>query len=371
MAGEALELVEFLKEKKLDDFANIILQSLKFGGTCLVREDLSAISDPKDVSMITEFFDTYRTEENGVPVGFNFLAAQPIVASIATKSNYFDLFWVLEKKLFIDDVKTGVTTFRDFLDKTQYTTTSIGAYEFIFGGANFISPGGWSENLRVLKRFKNLKPGQAMLDIGVGIGGGARQAASEFGLQVTGIDLSSNMISQALLKNHRDKDTRVKFLIGDAMKYDFPANSFDAVFSRDCVQHINDLQGLLGRIMKWLKPGGQVLITMYGRGHGPKTDLFKQYVSDRAYFLRSRDEVRQIASKVGYKEVLVEDMTYRFREILMAERARLVEQKIDFLRKFGQREYDSLISGWSAKIEFVAADLQNWNMLIATKPLDK
>lgn len=37
--------------------------------------------------------------------------------------------------------------------------------------------GGINENLRVLKYFKNLRSGQRMLDIGVGIGGGARQVA--------------------------------------------------------------------------------------------------------------------------------------------------------------------------------------------------
>ncbi|CAJ0573110.1 unnamed protein product, partial [Mesorhabditis spiculigera] len=358
-----------VKEKRLDDFVKIALKSLKVGGTCIVREDLSATAEGKDVASLTDFFDVYRHDENGTHYGFEFYACQPVVASIAVKSNYFDLFWTLTKKEFAP-VKGDMLTFRDFLDKTQYTNDGIGAYEYIFG-AEFISPGGWDENLRVLKRFGSLKPGQKMLDIGVGIGGGARQAASEFGLEVTGMDLSTNMLVIALERNHKDRDTRVKYMIGDAMQYEFPENHFDVIFSRDCVQHIEDIPGLFKRIMKWLKPGGQVLITMYGRGAGEQSEQFKEYVKQRAYFLRNRDEIRKMAVDAGFADVKVDDMTYRFKEILQAEKQRLEDEKTDFLRKFTQKEYDSLTSGWNNKLGYIAADNHNWNYFLATKPLHK
>ena len=43
----------------------------------------------------------------------------------------------------------------------------------------------------------NLKPGQKVLDIGCGSGGSAFFMARQYGVQVTGIDLSSNMINLA------------------------------------------------------------------------------------------------------------------------------------------------------------------------------
>lgn len=40
-------------------------------------------------------------------------------------------------------------------------------------------------------------------------GGGVRQAAAVYGLQVTGVDLSANMLSEAIVRVHDEKDSRL------------------------------------------------------------------------------------------------------------------------------------------------------------------
>ncbi|PIO64658.1 methyltransferase domain protein [Teladorsagia circumcincta] len=255
----------------------------------------------------------------------------------------------------------------DFLDRTQYTDTGIFAYEWIFGD-NFISPGGWDQNLAILKRFGPMKTGQTMLDIGVGIGGGARQAASEFGLHVLGVDLSTNMLAVALDRVHKEKDARVTYAVCDAVEYDFDPNSFDYVFSRDCIQHIKDTEKLFSRIFRALKPGGKVLITMYGVGHGKLSEQFKEYVSQRQYYLKNLEQIEEIAKKVGFIDIETENMTPRFKEILLEERQRVEQNKEEFLEKFSQKEYDSLVKGWSSKLQYIADDNHNWNFFAAIKP---
>ncbi|VDM57420.1 unnamed protein product [Angiostrongylus costaricensis] len=279
--------------------------------------------------------------------------------------NWQDFIWTMIKTTSTKKSEYTIE-FRDFLDKTQYTDTGIFAYEWIFG-KNFISPGGWNQNLAILKRFGVMTTGQKMLDIGVGIGGGARQAATEFGLHVMGVDLSSNMLSIALDRVHRDKDSRVIYAICNATEYDFDPNSFDYVFSRDCIQHIEDTKKLFSVIYRTLKPGGKVLITMYGVGYGALSVAFKQYVANRRYYMKNRDQIRAIATDVGFTNIVVENITDRLKETVMEEKQRVEENKEDFIM-FSQAEYEALVSGWNEKLQFIADDNHNWNLFMAAKP---
>ncbi|XGW01547.1 hypothetical protein V3C99_014010, partial [Haemonchus contortus] len=357
---------EINDSEKLDKFITAALRSLRTDGVLILRQDLSKVKEMKKMAMLTDYFDVFRLEEGNGNVGFQFYAVNEVLDSVYVHQNWLDFIWTLIKKPFPKDIN-GVVSFRDFLDRTQYTDTGIFAYEWIFGN-NFISPGGWNQNLAILKRFGPMKTGQRMLDIGVGIGGGARQAASEFGLQVHGVDLSTNMLAVALERVHKEKDARVTYAVCDACEYEFEPNSFDYVFSRDCIQHIKDTDKLFSRIYRALKPGGKVLITMYGVGHGTLSESFKEYVSQRQYYLKNLEQIEEIAKKTGFIDIEVENMTPRFKEILLEERERIEQDKETFLAKFSQNAYDGLVSGWKSKLQYIADDNHNWNFFAAVKP---
>ncbi|CAI2354876.1 unnamed protein product [Caenorhabditis sp. 36 PRJEB53466] len=353
----------------LTDFLKKATNATAIGGIVIIREDLKN-AEKRQVARLTDYFDVFRTTDtDGTNAGLDLYTVDQVQNSAFVEHNFLDFIFVFRKKAFAPSTDATIT-FRDFLDKTQYTNTGIDAYEWMFG-VNFISPGGYQENLKIIKRFGDLKPGQTMLDIGVGIGGGARQVADEFGVHVHGIDLSSNMLAIALERLHEQKDARVKYSITDALVYQFENDSFDYVFSRDCIQHIPDTEKLFSRIYKSLKPGGKVLITMYGKGYGEQSDKFKTYVAQRAYFLKNLKEIAQVAEKTGFINVQTENMTPRFKEILLEERSHLEQNSEEFLSKFTEYEKDALTSGWTDKLGYIEKDNHNWNFFLAQKPFPK
>ncbi|VDK84535.1 unnamed protein product [Cylicostephanus goldi] len=129
---------------------------------------------------------------------------------------------------------------------------------------------------------------------------------------------------------------------------------------------------------------------MYGVGHGELSEDFKKYVEQRQYYLRNREQIKevsfsmknffmvqlnrneiQVAEKVGFTDIVVENMTERFKEILGEERERVEKNKDEFLFRFSQKEYDSLVNGWNAKLKYIADDNHNWNFFLAVKPHKK
>lgn len=85
-----------------------------------------------------------------------------------------------------------------------------------------------------------LKAGERVLDVGCGIGGGAFYMAEEYDVEVVGVDLSINMISFALERSIGRK-CAIEFEVGDCTKIQYPEASFDVIYSRDTILHIQVL----------------------------------------------------------------------------------------------------------------------------------
>jgi 2-polyprenyl-3-methyl-5-hydroxy-6-metoxy-1,4-benzoquinol methylase len=98
-----------------------------------------------------------------------------------------------------------------------------------------------------------------ILDLGRGTGVYGRLLSSQ-GARVSGTDLSPEAIRPCRQSPH----DQVKQC--DAEHVDFPAETFDLVFTSEVLEHVDDYRAMLREIFRLLKPGGVVLLTttLYG-----------------------------------------------------------------------------------------------------------
>jgi arsenite methyltransferase len=124
-----------------------------------------------------------------------------------------------------------------------------------------LHPGG-DELSRRLAGLSGVGPGWRVLDVGSGRGRTVRLLASEFGAEVTGIDLSA----QSVVAAQAEADAaglagRVRFIPCDAAALPAPSREFDAVVCECALCLFADNERALAEMRRVLRPGGVVAIS--------------------------------------------------------------------------------------------------------------
>jgi hypothetical protein len=119
-------------------------------------------------------------------------------------------------------------------------------------------PGGLALTRRLADQLA-LRPGQAVLDVASGRGTTTRLLATEYGVQVTGVDLSPANVAAATTA--AADLARVRFRVGDAERLPVPAAAFDAVVCECAFCTFPDKPTAAAEFARVLRPGGRVGIT--------------------------------------------------------------------------------------------------------------
>jgi SAM-dependent methyltransferase len=136
-----------------------------------------------------------------------------------------------------------------------------------------------------------LRQGQCarLLEVGAGTGQDSMFFRDQ-GLDVIAIDLSPAMVSRCRAKG---LDARVM----DVLHLDFPSESFDAVYTMNCLLHVPnaDLPAVLQSIRRVLRPGGLFFLGAYGGDGHEGIAAEDDHDPPRFFSLRTDQQIQQFA----------------------------------------------------------------------------
>ena len=118
-----------------------------------------------------------------------------------------------------------------------------------------------------LVELAGVRPGNAVLDVAGGYGEPSLAAARVVGSsgRVVCTDISGEMLDFGRERAAVAGLTNVEFVEVDAEQLDFSDESFDAVLSRTGLMLLPDVAGTLRRLRGFLKPGGRLAASVWGR----------------------------------------------------------------------------------------------------------
>ncbi|WVZ15798.1 hypothetical protein V8G54_013364 [Vigna mungo] len=314
-------LLMYLSNEEVESLAGRMIKWLKVGGYVFFREscfhqsgDSKRKYNPthyREPRFYTKVFkECHKIDDRGNSFELSLIGCKCIGAYVRNKKNQNQICWIWQKVRSQDDRSAFA-----FAETTKEFVAKLG-----------------------------LKPGQKVLDVGCGTGGGDIYMAENFDVEVVGIDLSINMISLAIERVIGLKCS-VEFECADCTKNSYPENTFDVIYSRDTLLHIKDKPSLFRSFYKWLKPGGTLLITDYCKSVGSLSML----------------------ENAGFNDVIAEDQSNLFMKTLQQELNALESKKDDFINEFSKEDYNKISERWRAKQMRGADGEQIWGLFIAKK----
>ena len=162
-----------------------------------------------------------------------------------------------------------------------------------------------------LASLAGLLEGMHVLDVGSGIGGPARILASEYGCDVTGIDLTEEFcLAAEMLTARVGLDDKVRFRCCSALDLPFDDESFDLVWMQNSSMNIPDKERLYSEVRRVLRPNGR--LATQDVLSGPVTPLHypMPWAEDPSLsYMISAQDFQNLLGSLGFKEVAWNDVT--------------------------------------------------------------
>ena len=195
----------------------------------------------------------------------------------------------------------------------------------ILWGRGFMSPGGPEEVHAIVKDID--LGGRHVLDIGCGIGGPDLVLCALGAAHVTGIDVDDALLDRAR-RNAAAAGVaaRTDFMRVSPGPLNFPDESFDLVFSKDSILHVEDKPALFAEIFRVLKPGGFFAASDWLRGEDREdTPEWKAYMEHAPFTVvpATAADMSRIIGATGFVGIETRDRNRWYAELSRGHMAQI------------------------------------------------
>jgi ubiquinone/menaquinone biosynthesis C-methylase UbiE len=158
------------------------------------------------------------------------------------------------------------------------------------------------EVLKGLLTTGGIQGGSKVLEVGCGTGNYVIALQELAGCSCRGIDPSEQMLAKA-----KDRSARVTFPSGTAESLDFPADTFDFVFSVDVIHHVGDRLRYFQEAFRVLKAGGRICTVTDSEWVIRRREVLSKYFPETVEVELRRyppvAKLREMMAKAGFAEV--------------------------------------------------------------------
>ena len=160
----------------------------------------------------------------------------------------------------------------------------------------------------------DLRPGEAVLDLGCGTGDHTREVADLVapGGSAVGVDFSTKMIAEAT-RRQASSSVPATFEQGDAQKLRFETNTFDACRTERMLCHVPDCDAALREIVRVTRRGGRIGVididtagVMIDNSDRAMTSVFAASMTDAIQNPWIGRTLRRRMAEIGLVDVVVE-----------------------------------------------------------------
>ena len=233
----------------------------------------------------------------------------------------------------------------------EYDDALVALLELVWG-EGYMSPGGPDE-IRAIVDGVDLA-GKAVLDLGCGTGGVTTFLAETCGpASIVGIDIDRGLIERA-------RKRAAKAGLGGSVTFrtvmpgplPFADASFDLVFSKDAMVHIEDKEALFADIFRVLRPGGNVAASDWMSGtDGPFSAAMAYYLQAEGlgFGMASPTRYRTAMARAGFRDIRMIDRNAWYAPVAHREHDALAGPLYETLvARVGKAFVDHEIEVWRA-----------------------